>query len=64
MNPVTGWVLTTAGLWLIVGGIAVSEVRRWLRRRREDCRAREAARNSSPADVAQWLIPASERSRP
>ena len=28
MNPVTGAVLTTVALWLIVGGIAVSEVRK------------------------------------
>ena len=41
MNPVTGAVLTTSALWLIVGGIAVSEVRKGLRDRRLDREARE-----------------------
>lgn len=41
MNPVASWLVTTAGLWLIVGGLAVSEVRKGLRDRRLDREARE-----------------------
>jgi hypothetical protein len=41
VNPVAGAVLTTVTLWLIVGGIAVSEVRKALRDRRLDREARE-----------------------
>jgi len=58
----TEWLATLAIELLILGGIAVSEIRQGLQRRRSDRAAREAARNSTPEDVSQWTLPASQRS--
>jgi hypothetical protein len=66
VNPVAGAMLTPAGLWLIIAGIAVSEVRKALRDRRLDREARErrdrqiaaSIADVCPADVAQLLSPA------
>ena len=55
MNPVTGAMLTTAGLWLIVGGIAVSEVRKGLRDRRLDREARERRDRAAGVQIAAGL---------
>lgn len=55
MNGTAQWVLGTAALWLIIAGMAVSGVRTWLRVRRLDARAREAARTADPDELAQWL---------
>ena len=57
MNPVTGAVLTTSALWLIILGLAVSEVRKKLRDRRLDQEARERRDRQiaeDEADEAQW----------
>ena len=55
MSGVAQWTAGTAALWLVIAGLAVSEARTWLRSRRIDARAREAARTASPDDLAQWL---------
>ena len=41
MTPFEGSMLTPSALWLIIAGIAVSEVRKYLRDRRLDREARE-----------------------
>ena len=55
MNPVTGAVLTTVALWLMVGGIAVSEVRKKLRDRRLDREARERRDRAAGVQIAAGL---------
>jgi hypothetical protein len=62
VNPAVQWALGTAVLWLIVAGLAVSQFRTWLRDRRADARIRERVRTADPQDLAEWTIPASQRS--